>query len=71
MKDFDDFRKTLNQETIERWGEEVQREVVETVQPQLEQLDPLEQLTIRSNAFNFRVTMRLLEAYHDWLNQRG
>lgn len=67
MKDFTDFKDTISQDVLDGWT----AEIMEKVEPQLAGLDSAEQLVRRSRSVNFNLTMRLLEAYHNWLGANG
>ncbi len=67
VKDFANFKDTISQDVLDRWTDEI----LEKIEPQLAGLDSLEQIVRRSRSVNFGLTMRLLEAYHNWLGQNG
>lgn len=68
MKDFEDFRKTIDQATLNIWSEQIHNEVEESLKC-IKESDPEQYFFAFPQSFSLKVTMRLLEAYHNWLNQ--
>lgn len=66
MKDFQEFRKTIDEVTLEKWHQEIQEALI----PKLDNLfkdDPHAWGQAHTQSHAFQISMRLLEAYHAWL----
>lgn len=68
MKSFEEFRRTIDQNTLNVWSEQIHREVEESLKD-IKSTDPERYYYAFPQSFSLRVSMRLLEAYHNWLNQ--
>lgn len=68
MKDFDEFRSSITQEILDRWSEEAYNELT----PKFEDMrksDPDKYFFAYPQSFALKMSMRMLEAYHNWLHQ--
>ncbi|MCI9484979.1 MAG: hypothetical protein HFH27_11075 [Clostridiaceae bacterium] len=68
MKSFEEFRKSIDQDTLNIWSDEIHKEVEESLKD-IKESDPDQYFFAFPQTFSFKVSMRLLEAYHNWLNQ--
>lgn len=68
MKDFNAFKESITQETLNQWSEEVYDELASTFEV-LRETDPDKYFVSYPQSFALKVSMRMLEAYHNWLNQ--
>lgn len=60
MKNFSDFKSTISQEDLLKISNEI-TDNLNKIEPQLNVIE-------YNHSFNFSLTMRLLEKYHNWLN---
>lgn len=68
MKDFKEFQKSISQEVLERWSEEVCNELAPKFEAMRES-EPEKYFFAYPQSFSLKISMRMLEAYHNWLNQ--
>lgn len=68
MKDFQEFKKTLTKETLDKWSQIAQCAIEEKLEP-IRESDPLTYFNSRPTMYSFHVAMQLLESYHKWLNE--
>ena len=68
MKDFNAFKESITQETLNQWSEEVYDELASTFEVLCE-TDPDKYFVSYPQSFALKVSMRMLEAYHNWLHQ--
>lgn len=68
MKDFEEFQKSISKEVLDRWSEDVYNELAPKFEAMREN-DPDRYFFAYPQSFSFKVSMRMLEAYHNWLNQ--
>ncbi|UFH63890.1 hypothetical protein [Clostridium cadaveris] len=60
MKNFSDFKSTISQEDLLKISNEI-TDNLNKIEPQLDVIE-------YNRSFNLSLTMRLLEKYHNWLN---
>lgn len=68
MKDFQEFRDSITQETLDEWSEEIYNELAPKFEDMREN-DPDKYFSAYPQSFSLKVSMRMLEAYHSWLHQ--
>lgn len=66
MRDFQEFRRTIDDATLERWHEEIHCALIARLDDQFED-DPEAWSRAYTQSYAFQASMRLLEAYHAWL----
>lgn len=67
MKDFQEFRQTIDDATIAKWTKEIQDEIVPIVDDKIKDNEVAASLAY-TQMYAQRITMRMLEAYHVWLD---
>lgn len=68
MKEFLEFRKTISEDLLKQWDDEIMSDLI----PKLDETykeDPVSWQTVFSKSYSFQTSIRLLEAYHQWLNK--
>lgn len=68
MKAFKEFQESISQETLDKWSEDIYDELA----PKFEDMrknDPEKYFFAYPQSFSLKVSMKMLEAYHNWLNQ--
>lgn len=68
FKDFCDFRNSLSQETVAKWDEEIKKQLDKKMGSDYGD-NPAEWKFIYEQSFSVQMTMRILETYHNWLQQ--
>ena len=66
MKDFQEFRKTIDSATLEKWNQEIRETLISKLDKELND-DPFAWEQAYTQSYAFQTSMRLLEAYHTWL----
>lgn len=67
MKNFEDFQTTIAHPQLKEW----QKEVIETLNEKMnidDYDDPFEYQVIFDRSYHARMMLKMLEAYHNWLN---
>lgn len=68
MKNFNAFKESLTQEIVNQWGEEVYDELTPKFES-IRERDPNKYFIAYPQSFAMKISMRMLEAYHNWLHQ--
>jgi hypothetical protein len=68
MKDFNAFKESITQEILNKWSEEVYDEIAPAFEA-LRESDPEKYFVAYPQSFALKISMRMLEAYHNWLHQ--
>ncbi len=66
MKDFREFRKTIDDATLEKWHQEIHNALVKKLDTLFKD-NPDDWARAYTQSYAFQTSMRLLEAYHAWL----
>lgn len=68
MKDFQEFKKTIDKSVLEKWSAEIHDELIPLVDEKCKD-DPYAWNIMYTQSHALRTSMRLLEAYHAWLSE--
>lgn len=68
MKDFQEFRKTIDDATLEKWHREIHDALIVKLDEQFRD-DPVAWNRSYTQSYAFQTSIRMLDAYHNWLNQ--
>lgn len=68
MKDFQDFYKRIDRDTLEKWDLEIRENLTLKLDSAYED-DPIAWNLAFNQSYSASVAMHLLEAYHAWLNE--
>lgn len=66
MKDFQEFRQTIDDATIAKWTKEIQDEIVPVIDEKIPD-NSIAANVLYTQMYTQRITMHMLEAYHTWL----
>lgn len=68
MKDFKIFKASISDDVLTKWDKEIRSTLIPKIDKELKD-DPIGWQTALTQSYAFNMSMRLLEAYHAWLNE--
>lgn len=68
MKDFQEFKKTITTEMLDKWNTEICSKLDANLE-YIRESEPTKYRLSYDRSYSLKMTTKLLEAYHFWLNQ--
>ncbi len=68
-KDFEDFKKALNEQMTGEWEEQLFKKLLPAIEEEVKGEPPETQLFFISRRFGFHLSLEMLKLYHQWMQE--